>query len=147
MWGLHALSSLNRAPFFTPSQPTKQNSSLLIQFRSNLMPHIALVTHTILLTQRSNVPIHKLHPLALPHISLLAPLPNHPSLPLIITIKLRIQRFSKRLDIPKVMHNPITLANGIFSSAASPVRRRVQNFPGMGALPGLASFEDDEEGV
>jgi hypothetical protein len=106
------------------------------------MPHIL----TLSLLQ-SNVKSFIFHPLALPHISLLTPLPNYPPLPLIITIKLRIQRLSKSLDIPKVMNSPFTLTNGVFSSAAPTAGWRVQNFPGMGALPGFASFEDDEQGV
>jgi hypothetical protein len=116
------------------------------------MPHISLLTPTLPSTlhfPQSHTISLIFHPLTLPNISLLTPLPNYPPLPLIIPIKLRIQRLSESLDIPKVMKNlPITIDNAIFESAATAGRRRrVQHFPGMGALPGFASFEDDEQGV
>jgi len=107
------------------------------------MPHIPLLptiiaplTHTIIIPQTTThaASTHKLHPFTLPDISLLAPLPNHPPLLGVKSIKLRIQSFLESLD---------RAVDGIAIDAVG----RVQDFPRVGALPGFASFEDDEEGV
>jgi hypothetical protein len=133
-----------------PHQTGRHPNPNLIQFRSNLMPHIplpSLLPSTVHLP-KSHTRSLVFHPLALPHISLLAPLPPHPPLARIVGIELRVQSFSESLDVPKVMDLRITLPNAVFKPATTAGRRRrMQDFPGVGALPGSASFEDDEEGV